>query len=181
MLNPAPLARQKIAAIDKAIAELAAERSDWKALLDAAERLGDRLAVEDAGEQAAPTASKPVQRVQLVEHTVARVPATKTTKKERVTEIAASALGGGGHRPAKELADLVTAQGIDLGGDPIGYISALLSRDGRFKSERSKGGWTMEIGPSNEEAPPGVDAPAGPDLLDLQPASVKAGTGPTPD
>ena len=81
---------------------------------------------------------------------------------------------------AKELGDLVVSQGIDLGRDPTGYMSVLLSRDGRFISERAKGGWHINSGPNKEEAPQGVDAPAGPDLLDLQPASLTAGTGATP-
>lgn len=178
-MNPALLARHKIAAIDKAIAELAAERSDWKALLDAAERLGPRLAVDDAGAMPAqaPRASTP--RTALVDPGQHDATA-KTTKKSQVLAIAASALDGNRYMQAKELADVVMAQGIDLGADPVQYVSVLLSRDGRFVSERAKGGWTMKTSPNNEEAPQGVDAPAGPDLLDLQSARDGA-TGTAPD
>ena len=75
--------------------------------------------------------------------------AAKTTKKSQVLAIAASALDGNRHMQAKELADVVVAQGIDLGIDPVQHVSVLLSRDGRFKSERAKGGWAMKTGPSN--------------------------------
>ena len=179
-MNPALLARHKIAAIDKAIAELAAERSDWKALLDAAERLGNRLAVddEDVHQQTPQQPSTP--RVRLVDSDQ-QFAAAKSTKKSQVLAIAASALDGGRYMQAKDLAYTVLAQGIDLGNDPVQYVSVLLSRDGRFKSERVNGGWTKKTGPSNEKAPLGVEAPAGPDLLDFQSASVSAGTGPTPD
>jgi len=179
-MNPVLLARHKIAAIDKAIADLAAERSDWKALLEAAERLGPRLVVDDIDTALAKAPRLSTLRTPYVE-SGQRDAAAKTTKKGQVLAIAASALDGNRHMQAKELADVVIAQGIDLGMDPVQYVSVLLSRDGRFKSERAKGGWTMKTGPSNEEAPQDVDASAGPDLLDLQPASVTAGTGPTPD
>ena len=162
-MNPALLARNKISAIDKAIAELAAERSDWKALLDAAERLGNRLAVDDDDAQQPPPRSS-TPRVQLVKSDQQSTTA-KTTKKSQVLAIAASALDGNRYMQAKKLADVVSAQGIDLGNDPVQYVSVLLSRDGRFKSERALGGWALIEQTHKEVAPQGVGAPEGPSDL----------------
>lgn len=175
-------ARQRLAAIDAAVAELAAERADWKAFLDAADRLAPRLIASAVADFHPAVASWQHAPVQLNDTAQRRFFASsKPTKKDQVLAIAASALEGGRYMQAKELGNLVVAKGIDMGADPTGYVSVMLSRDPRFKSERAKGGWHIISGPNNEKAPQGVEAPAGPDLLDFQPASVTAGTGTTPD
>lgn len=174
-------ALRQISHIDQALAELTAERADWQALIDAAARLGPRLAAPpiDANELARSEFSplKQLLRapVQAAQKTTS-VAGGRTTKKEQVLALAVSLLADGRYMQAKQLADAMVASGIDLGIDPTGYASVILSRDGRFKSERAKGGWTLLSSPNKEEAPQGVDAPAGPDLLDFSVPEKDTGT-----
>ena len=99
--------------------------------------------------------------------------APKTTKKSQVVALAMTALSGV-YMQAKEFGDLVLSRGIDLGEEPTSYVSVILSRDGRFKSERAKGGWTLIDPPHKEVTPQGAPTPEGSDLWNSQPEPAQA-------
>lgn len=172
----------RISAIELEVKALVAERADWQALLDAATKLGPRLGlpvqakapVSDTAQIA--LASNVKDTLGPVVSAIVAGSTARSTKKEQMLALAVRLLSGGRHMPAKQLADAMVANGIELGEDPTGYASVVLSRDGRFKSERAKGGWTLISGPNKEEAPQGVSAPAGPDLLDLSVPAKDTGT-----
>lgn len=102
--------------------------------------------------------------------------AASQTKTSRIIAITERELSGGRHMPSNDLVASLKEHGIDLGAKPIASLSAYLSKSGRFVSERAKGGWTLKEQSHKEEAPQGVDAPAGPDLLDFSVPAKDTGT-----
>jgi hypothetical protein len=97
-------------------------------------------------------------------------------KKDRVMAVVASALANGARMQTKSLVELVQAAGLELTGDPVQTLSVYVSRDGRFESARALGGWGLKTNPNKEKAPQGVDAPAGPTLLDFSVPDKDTGT-----
>lgn len=171
-------AKSELTEIDRRIADMVRRKNDLLAFIAAGERLfGSDSAVADA-----PAPRRRLSRdIQDVSQALAdSIQSNRQTKKDQITSAAFDILARGSHMQSRELAEHISAQGIDLGSDPASTVSVLLSRDDRFKSERAKGGWTLASGHNNEETPLGVGAPAGSDLLDFEP-TPEQGTGPTPE
>jgi hypothetical protein len=180
-------ARKDIAALEQTVLQAQARLQELYAFLEVANRLFGAVLPQSSlptkvvgplADLSAPPSVRAILPVSPADNAGEAVP--KVRKKDLVLAVVAQALADGGRMQTQELVDLVLKQGHQLTGNPVATLSVYVSRDGRFISERAKGGWRLLDGPNKEKAPQGVEAPAGPDLLDFQ-SAVDAATGATPD
>jgi hypothetical protein len=85
--------------------------------------------------------------------------------RERIANAVAEILKIEGTKSTRELLPLLKMRGIDVGtSSPTGYLSVILSRDDRFKSDRATG-WSLvddqRAEAEKEEDPAGASTPAG--------------------
>jgi hypothetical protein len=114
-------------------------------------------------EQEAPKAAAAPSPPPLQRRLVLQPPAV--SQKDRILEAAASVFMKMGPLKSRDMLQHIEAAGVHVGGaDKVGALSAILSKSDRFESDRAAGGWVLVSTPQKEEAPRGIDAPAGPSV-----------------
>jgi hypothetical protein len=163
-------ARDEIQSLEKTVSDALARLTDLRAFVEAGERLYGqpfvRKSILHTAEswplpQATDGGAKPSEAAAPEKHK--RAPSAIQGKAGQIVARVEWALGlaESGHMQSKELVGVLQDHGIELGADPIGSLSAYLSKSGRFLSERAKGGWALKQPTHKEEPPPDVGASAG--------------------
>jgi hypothetical protein len=142
-------AETELAEIDRKLAELVplqARREQLRSFLSLANSL---FSV---------TVKQPAPEPQYVPFTFA---AHVSSQKERIAVAAAEVIATSGPMGSRRMVQLIEAKGVIIGGaDKVGSLSAVLSRDDRFKSNRAAGGWVL-VQSRKEETPTGAPTPVG--------------------
>lgn len=162
-------ARDEILSIEKLIAELQARLVDLRSFVDAGERLYGlraKATIEIKSQDLQNVADQPRALAldfapALEEAKLSSMGVGGPSKASRIVAVVKSVLAGGGHKQAKELVEILQSHDIELGADPIGSLSAYLSKSGVFVSERAKGGWTLKSSAHEEKPPLDVGASTG--------------------
>ena len=173
-------ARSDLERLTHELAQLQKDIAELRTFIDVGERrygknsslLSESLLAQPSDRTASPSPTTARRYIRMPAN-AAESATQKTTKKSQVVALAMTALRGN-YMQAKEFGDLVSSHGIDLGAEPTSYVSVILSRDGRFKSERAKGGWTFIDSPHKEVTPQGAPTPEGSDLWSSQPEPAQA-------
>lgn len=162
-------ARDEIILLEKSLSEMQSRLADLRAFVDAGDRLYgmQKKANAEFKLQGAPSAAAQLDAPRLEP---VRPPETQNaseagrgnqSKASRIVAVVKSVLADGGHKRAKELVEILQSHGIELGSDPIGSLSAYMSKSGVFVSERAKGGWTLKSSAHKEKPPLDVGASTG--------------------
>ena len=151
-------AQRELDAVERKLAELALlqnRRDQLKTFIS----LGRNLFA--ASETQPPTKPAVLHIAVPVQESLYAFRAASLSKKDRIAAAAAEIITKNGPKPTRDLLPLIEASGVLIGGgDKLQALSAVLSRDDRFKTDRAAGGWVL-LQPHKEEPPQGVSAPAG--------------------
>jgi hypothetical protein len=137
-----------------------------------------RLAELDTVLRVLPTLGGVQHTLAVIEAVEARdgVSATVMTIKDRIIERVEKLLRQGKPHHTRELVAFLRSEGVELKGkDPVLQVSAVLSRDKRFKADRSIG-WTLVV---QKDEGPGASTPEPSDSRQVPLASAVA-TQPQP-
>jgi hypothetical protein len=146
---------------------LAEVRKEQERLRRQREAIDTRLAELDTVLRVLPTlGSQQTLAVLEVAEASDTLAATATTIKDRIADNCERLLSDRRPRHTRELVSYLRGEGIELKGkDPVLQVSSVLSKDGRFKANRSLG-WTL-VAQNDEGSDAGTTEPSDSRLLPL--------------